>query len=117
MDFQLTSEQQQVQQMVRDFAATHIHPHVMEWDEAQTFPLAVIKQLGELGLLGAIFPEQYGGAGMSYVDYIHILEELAAVESGIALVVAAHNSLACGHIYLAGNEEQKPALPPEAHHG
>jgi alkylation response protein AidB-like acyl-CoA dehydrogenase len=113
MDFQLTSEQQQVQQMVRDFAATHIHPHVMEWDEAQTFPLAVIKQLGELGLLGAIFPEQYGGAGMSYVDYIHILEELAAVESGIALVVAAHNSLACGHIYLAGNEEQRQRYLPK----
>ena len=107
MDFSLTAEQQQVKKMVRDFAAIEILPHVMEWDEAQHFPLSTIKGLGDLGLLGAIFPEEYGGAGLSYVDYVNILEELAAVESGIALVVAAHNSLASGHINVAGSEEQK----------
>ncbi|HEY4101204.1 MAG TPA: acyl-CoA dehydrogenase family protein [Gemmatimonadales bacterium] len=107
MDFKLTAEQEQVRQMVRDFAVREIKPHVMEWDEAQHLPLEVIHQLGDLGMLGAIFPEKFGGAGLSYVDYVNIVEELAAVESGIALAVAAHNSLCSGHIYLAGNDEQK----------
>jgi alkylation response protein AidB-like acyl-CoA dehydrogenase len=112
MDFGLTPEQTQIQAMVRDFAIAEIAPHVMEWDEAQHFPLDVIKQLGGLGLLGAILPEKYGGAGLSYIDYIHVIEELAAVESGIALAVAAHNSLAAGHIYLAGNEAQRQRWLP-----
>ena len=112
MDFRLTNEQVQIQQMVRDFAATAIKPNVMKWDEAQHLPLDVLKQLGELGLLGAIFPERYGGAGLSYVDYVNILEELAAVESGIALAVAAHNSLCTGHLYLAGNEAQRQRYLP-----
>ncbi|HEY4319952.1 MAG TPA: acyl-CoA dehydrogenase family protein [Gemmatimonadales bacterium] len=107
MDFRLTAEQDQIKQMVREFAASEIKPHVMEWDEAQHFPLDTIKKLGALGLLGAIFPEQYGGAALSYVDYVNIIAELAAVESGVALAVAAHNSLASGHIYLGGNEEQR----------
>ena len=107
MEFRLTDEQQQIQQMVRDVAAAEIAPHVMAWDEAQHFPTDVIARLGELGLLGAIFPERYGGAGLSYIDYVNILEELAAVESGVALTVAAHNSLAAGHIYLDGTEEQR----------
>jgi alkylation response protein AidB-like acyl-CoA dehydrogenase len=113
MEFRLTDEQQQIQQMVRDFAAAEITPHVMEWDEAQHFPAETVAKLGELGLLGAIFPEQYGGAGLSYIDYVNILEELAAVESGIALTVAAHNSLAAGHIYLAGSEEQRMRWLPK----
>ena len=113
MDFRLTDEQVQIQKMVRDFAASEIKPHVMEWDEAQHLPLEVIKQLGELGMLGAIFPEKYGGAGLSYVDYVNIIEELAAVESGIALAVAAHNSLCSGHIYLAGSEEQRLRYLPK----
>ncbi len=113
MDFRLTEEQEQIRAMVRDFAASEIAPHVMEWDEAQHFPLDVMKQLGELGLLGAIFPEEYGGAGLSYVDYIHIIEELAAVESGIALALAAHNSLGAGHIYLAGSEAQRQRWLPK----
>ena len=113
MDFRLTPEQTQIQQMVRDFAIAEIKPHVMEWDEAQHFPLDVIKQLGGLGMLGAIFPEKYGGAGLSYVDYVNIIEELAAVESGVALAVAAHNSLCTGHIYLAGNEEQRQRYLPK----
>jgi hypothetical protein len=107
MDFKLSAEQEQVRQMVRDFAVREIKPHVMEWDEAQHLPLEVLHQLGELGMLGAIFPETFGGAGLSYIDYANIIEELAAVESGIALAVAAHNSLCSGHIYLAGNDEQK----------
>ncbi len=113
MDFSLTPEQQQIQQMVRDFAAAEILPHVMEWDEAQHFPLPTIKALGDLGLLGAVFPEQYGGAALSYIDYVNILEELAAVESGIALVVAAHNSLGIGHINVAGSEELKQRYLPK----
>lgn len=113
MDFQLTEEQRQIQTMVRDFAATEITPFMMEWDEAQTFPMGVVKQLADLGLMGAIFPEKYGGAGLSYIDYVNILEELGAAESGIALIVAAHNSLATGHIYLAGSEEQRMRWMPK----
>ncbi len=113
MDFRLTDEQIQIKQMVKDFAESEIKPHVMEWDEAQTFPAGVVKKLGELGMLGAIFPEEYGGAGLSYVDYVNIIEELGVVDSGIGLTVAAHNSLCTGHIYLAGSEEQKKKWLPK----
>lgn len=113
MDFSLTDEQGQIKQMVRDFAEAEIKPNVMEWDEAQHFPVDVMRKLGELGMLGAIFPEKYGGAGLSYVDYVNIIEELAVVESGVALAVAAHNSLCAGHIYLAGNEEQRQRYLPK----
>ncbi len=113
MDFSLTDEQDQIKQMVRDFAEAEIKPNVMEWDEAQHFPVDVMRKLGELGMLGAIFPEKYGGAGLSYVDYVNIVEELAVVESGVALAVAAHNSLCAGHIYLAGNEEQRQRYLPK----
>ena len=113
MDFSLTDDQKQIKEMVREFAESEIKPHVMEWDEAQTFPLDTVKKLGELGMLGAIFHEQYGGAGLSYVDYVNIIEELAVVDSGIGLTVAAHNSLCSGHIYLAGNEEQKQQWMPK----
>ncbi|HEY3055092.1 MAG TPA: acyl-CoA dehydrogenase family protein [Thermoanaerobaculia bacterium] len=113
MDFRLTDEQKQIQQMVREFAESEIKPHVMEWDEAQKLPLDTVKKLGELGVLGAIFPEEYGGAGLSYVDYVNIIEELGVVDSGIGLTVAAHNSLGSGHIYLAGSEEQKKRWLPK----
>jgi alkylation response protein AidB-like acyl-CoA dehydrogenase len=113
MDFRLTDEQKQIAEMVRDFAEQEIRRHVMEWDEAQHFPIEVMKKLGELGMLGIIFPEEYGGAGLSYIDYVNVLEELAAVESGIALAVAAHNSLCTGHIYVAGSEEQKKKYLPK----
>src|SRR6266480_2831739 len=113
MDFSLTEEQIQIQQTVKDFAEREIKPHVMEWDEAQTFPLDVVKKLGELGMLGAIFPEEYGGSGLSYVDYVNIIEELGAVDSGIGLTVAAHNSLCTGHIYLAGDDQQKKTWLPK----
>ena len=113
MDFHLTHEQEQIKQMVRDFAEAEVKPHVMEWDEAQQFPRDAVRKLGELGMLGVIFPEKYGGAGLSYIDYVNILEELAAVESGLALIVAAHNSLCTGHVYLAGNEEQRQRFLPK----
>jgi alkylation response protein AidB-like acyl-CoA dehydrogenase len=113
MDFRLTEEQTQIQQMVRDFAETEIKPHVMEWDEAQTFPKETIKKLGELGMLGIIFPEEYGGAGLSYVDYVNVIEELAVVDSSVGLTVAAHNSLCSGHIHVAGSEEQKKKWLPK----
>src|SRR5712691_4772093 len=113
MDFRLTDEQKQIKQMVKDFAESEIKPHVMEWDEAQKFPLDAVKKLGELGMLGAIFPEEYGGAGLSYIDYVNIIEELGVVDSGIGLTVAAHNSLGSGHIYLAGSEAQKKRWLPK----
>ncbi|MBW3564869.1 MAG: acyl-CoA dehydrogenase family protein [Acidobacteria bacterium] len=113
MDFRLSAEQEQIRDMVREFAEKEIRPHIMEWDEAQHFPVDVMKKLGELGMLGVIFPEEYGGAGLSYIDYVNVIEELGAVESGIALAVAAHNSLCTGHIFVAGSEEQKQKYMPK----
>jgi hypothetical protein len=113
MDFRLTDEQQQIRDMVREFGESEIKPHIAEWDEAQHFPVDVFKKAGELGLLGVIFPEEYGGAGLSYIDYVNVIEELGAVESGFALSVAAHNSLCTGHIYLAGSDEQKKKWMPK----
>jgi len=113
MDFRLTDEQTQIQQMVRDFALSEIKPSLMDWDEAQHFPTDVFKRAGGLGMLGVTVPEEHGGAGLSYIDYIHVIEELAVVDSGFALSVAAHNSLGTGHIYLAGNDEQKKKWLPK----
>jgi hypothetical protein len=107
MDFELTGEQQQIRKTVQEFARTEIAPHVMEWDEAQRYPHEVMRKLGELGFLGIVFPEEYGGAGMGYQEYAILVEELARVDPSVALNVAAHNSLCCGHIYLMGNEAQK----------
>ncbi|HYC58330.1 MAG TPA: acyl-CoA dehydrogenase family protein [Thermoanaerobaculia bacterium] len=113
MDFRLSDEQLQIQQMVRDFAESEIKPNLAEWDEAQHFPVPTFKRAGELGMLGVTIPEQYGGAGLSYVDYVNVIEELGVVDSGFALSVAAHNSLGTGHIYLAGNDEQKKKWLPK----
>jgi len=113
MDFRLTDEQKQIQEMVREFAESEIRPHLMEWDEAQHFPVETFKRAGELGLLGVTLPEEYGGAGLSYVDYVHVIEELAVVDSGFGLSVAAHNSLCTGHTHLAGNEEQRKKWLPK----
>jgi alkylation response protein AidB-like acyl-CoA dehydrogenase len=113
MDFRLTEEQSQIQQMVRDFAVSEIKPSLAEWDEAQHFPVDTFKRAGGLGMLGVTIPEEYGGAGLSYVDYVNVIEELAVVDSGFALSVAAHNSLGTGHIYLAGNDEQKKKWLPK----
>jgi alkylation response protein AidB-like acyl-CoA dehydrogenase len=107
VDFDYTPEQVQLRREVRDFATKEILPHVMEWDENQIFPLEVIKKLGQLGYLGAIFPEEYGGAGLGYVEYSIIIEELSRVDGSVGIIVAAHTSLCSNHIYKAGTEEQK----------
>jgi alkylation response protein AidB-like acyl-CoA dehydrogenase len=100
-------------EMVRDFARTEISPHVREWDEKAHFPRDVVRRLGELGLMGILIPEEYGGAGLTYRHYAAILEELGAVEGGIALTVAAHNSLCTNHIYLFGSDEIRKAWLPK----
>jgi alkylation response protein AidB-like acyl-CoA dehydrogenase len=107
MDFELTEEQQQIKYSVREFAESEIRPHVMEWDETQHFPEELRPKLAELGLMGVLFPEEYGGAGMGYVEYATIIEELGRVDGSVALSVAAHNSLCSNHIYAFGTEEQK----------
>ena len=107
MDFSLSEEQQLLKQSVRDFAEKELAPHSREWDEKQEFPREVFTKLGEMGLMGAVFPHDYGGAGLATLDYAIVMEELARVDAGVALSVAAHNSLCSGHIFLAGSEEQK----------
>jgi hypothetical protein len=107
MDFELNDEQKQVRMSVREFAEGEIAPHVREWDEAQHFPVELVPKLAELGLMGVIFPEQYGGAGMGYVEYATIIEELSRVDGSVGISVAAHNSLCSNHIYMFGTEEQK----------
>jgi alkylation response protein AidB-like acyl-CoA dehydrogenase len=106
VEFSLTSEQQQLRNTVRQFAESEIAPHVMEWDESSTFPSEIIPKLAELGLLGVIFPEQYGGAGMGYVEYAIIIEELSRVDGSVGIITAAHNSLCTNHIFKFGTEEQ-----------
>lgn len=108
-----TENQQMVAQMARDFAEKHIRPHVMQWDETQTFPVATFKQLGELGLMGVLVPETYGGSGMGYFEYVDVIVEIAKVCGSIGLSVAAHNSLCTGHILSFGNEEQKQKWLPK----
>src|SRR5271170_1737773 len=110
--FTLTEEQEQLRKEIRDFAAREIAPNVMRWDEASEFPTDVVKQLGQMGLLGVIFPVEYGGAGMGYVDYVLAIEELSAVDGSVGIIVAAHNSLCTNHIFLAGNEEQRRKYVP-----
>ena len=107
MEFEYTPEQIHLRKAVREFAESEIAPHVMEWDEAQIFPLEVVKKLGQLGYLGSIFPEQYGGAGFGYVDYSIIIEELSRVDGSVGIIVAAHTSLCSNHIYKSGTEEQR----------
>jgi len=107
LDFQLNEEQLQLKKSVREFAEREIKPHVMEWDEAGEFPLATIKELGKLGMLGTIFPPELGGAGMGYVEYVTAIEELSRVDGSVGIIVAAHTSLCSNHIFLAGNEAQK----------
>ncbi len=113
MEFSYTQDQVELRKHVREFAEAEIGPHVLEWDEAQTFPLAVVKKLGELGYMGAIFPEELGGAGFGYIEYSIIIEELSRVDASVGLIVAAHNSLCSNHIYLAGNAEQHRRYIPK----
>lgn len=113
MDFTLTAEQQDLQKMVRQFAEAEIRPHVMEWDEKQDFPTAILKKLGDLGVLGIVFPESLGGAEMGYIAYAIVMEELARVDPSIALSVAAHISLATAHIYMHGSKALKERYVPK----
>jgi alkylation response protein AidB-like acyl-CoA dehydrogenase len=111
--FGLTEEQEQLRKEVRAFAEREVGPHVAEWDEKSEFPHAVVKKLGEMGLLGVIFPETLGGAGMGYVEYVLAIEELSRVDGSVGIIVAAHNSLCTNHIMLAGNDEQRQRWIPK----
>ncbi|MDB5142800.1 MAG: acyl-CoA dehydrogenase [Mucilaginibacter sp.] len=106
-DFSVSENQQMVGQMAKDFAEKHIRPHVMEWDETQHFPAELFKKLGELGMMSVFVPEEYGGSGFGYFEYVTVIQEIAKVCGSIGLSVAAHNSLCTGHILAFGNEEQK----------
>src|SRR2546426_8598435 len=107
MDFRFTEDQALLRRSVREFADTEIRPHVREWDEAQHFPSELVPKLASLGLLGIQFPERYGGAAMSGIDYCICIEELARVDPAVALSVAAHNGLCSAHIFAFGSEAQK----------
>jgi alkylation response protein AidB-like acyl-CoA dehydrogenase len=107
LDFQLNEEQLQLKKSVREFAEREIAPHVMKWDEAGEFPLATVRELGRLGLLGTIFPLEYGGAGMGYIEYVTAIEQLSRVDGSVGLIVAAHTSLCSNHVFLFGSEAQR----------
>jgi alkylation response protein AidB-like acyl-CoA dehydrogenase len=107
MDFELNEEQEQIKRTIREFAEAELKPHVSEWDEAAHFPIELRPKLAELGVLGVLVPETYGGAGMGYVEYATIIEELARVDPSIGLAIAAHNSLGAGHLLIAASHEQK----------
>ncbi len=113
MDFTPNENQKMIAQMVKDFAEKEIRPYVMHWDENEIFPVDVMKKMGELGLLGIFIPQEYGGSGFGYFEYMSALIELGKVCGGIALSVAAHNSLCTGHIYYHGSEEQKKKYLPK----
>jgi hypothetical protein len=113
MEFDFTPEQIQLRKSVREFAEQEIRPHVLQWDEEEIFPLDVIKKAGQLGFLGAIFPEELGGSGLGYIEYSIIIEELASIDPSVGLIVAAHNSLCTNHIFVAGSEEQRLKYIPK----
>lgn len=113
MDFQLSDEQLQLRKSIRDYAEREIAPHVMEWDESCHYPAKIIKELGGMGVMGVIFPAEYGGAGLGYVEYVIAVEELSRVDGSIGITVAAHNSLCSNHIFGSGNEEQKRKYIPK----
>src|SRR6187549_1065245 len=113
MDFEYTPDQLALRKAVREFAEAEIAPHVMEWDEAQKFPAEVVKKLGELGYMGAIFPEDYGGAGLGYIEYSIIIEELSRVDGSVGIIVAAHTSLCSNHIFKMGTDEQRRRYIPK----
>ena len=112
-NFSETETQQSVKAMVRDFAEKNIRPHIMEWDEAQHFPVELFKQLGDLGLMGVLVPEEYGGSGLGYQEYVDVIVEVARVCGSIGLSLAAHNSLCTGHILAFATEEQKQKWLPK----
>ena len=110
--FAVTEEREQLRKEIREFAPREVAPNVSRWDEASEFPEEVVKALGRMGLLGVIFPAEYGGSGLGYVDYVLAIEELSAVDGSIGIIVAAHNSLCTNHIFVAGNEEQRRRWVP-----
>src|SRR5438093_7234527 len=107
MDFSYSDELLEIKRIAREFAENEIRPHVMEWDEQQTFPLEILAQLASLGFLGILIPAEYGGAGLGYLEYAAIVEELSRVDGSVGLSVAAHNSLCTGHIFTFGSDEQR----------
>ncbi|WP_343305286.1 acyl-CoA dehydrogenase family protein [Chitinophaga niabensis] len=114
MNFQPTEMQQQIAQVIRDFGKTHMQAHnILEWDETQFFPVELFKKLGELGLMGVMVPEQYGGSGLGYLEYVTVVSEISRICGAIGLSVAAHNSLCTGHILQFANEEQKQKYLPK----
>ncbi len=113
MNFKNSELTEQVVQTARDFARQYIKPHVMEWDEAQEFPVHIFKELGKLGMMGVLLPEEYGGAGLGYVEYSYIIQEISKVCGSIGLSLAAHNSLCTGHILSFANEQQKKQYLPK----
>jgi alkylation response protein AidB-like acyl-CoA dehydrogenase len=117
VDFEYTPEQNQLRKAVREFAEGEIAPHVMEWDEAQIFPLDVVGKLGRLGYMGAIFPEELGGAGLGYIEYSIIIEELSRVDGSVGIILAAHTSLCSNHIYKMGSDQQRQRYLPKLARG
>lgn len=113
LDFSPTENQKMIADMVRDFGEKYIRPNVMDWDESQAFPIDLFRQMGELGLMGVLVPEQYGGTGLGYFEYVTVISEIAKICGSIGLSVAAHNSLCTGHILQFGNEEQKQRWLPK----
>ncbi|MEO5998287.1 MAG: acyl-CoA dehydrogenase family protein [Chitinophagaceae bacterium] len=113
MNFETSEITQQVGQVARDFALQYIKPHVMKWDESQEFPLYIFKEIGKIGLMGVLVPEEYGGAGLSYFEYVTVIQEISKVCGSIGLSLAAHNSLCIGHIVAFGNKEQKHRYLPK----
>ena len=117
MTVEVIDNLQMIKESVRDFAEAHIRPHVMEWDEAQHFPMDLFHRMGEHGFLGVLVPEAYGGAGLGYQEYVTVIAEIAKVCGSIGLSVAAHNSLCTNHILQFGNEAQKQKYLPKLAHG
>lgn len=113
MNFEQNETQKMIAESIKDFAKIHIAPNVYKWDESQEFPVALFKQLGEMGFMGVLVPEEYGGSGLTYHEYITVIEEISKVDPSIGLSVAAHNSLCTGHILQFGNEEQKKKWLPK----
>jgi len=117
VDFRLTEEQEQIRRAAADFAAGEIAPHIRDWDRDGTFPVEVFRKAGELGFLGILVPEEYGGAGLGYVEYVAIIDAISAVDPSVGLGIAAHNSLGTGHILQFGSEEQKRKYLPRLARG
>ncbi|RED22163.1 hypothetical protein BD847_3667 [Flavobacterium cutihirudinis] len=113
MNFDYNETQLMIAQSIKDFAEKNIRPNIMEWDEAQIFPISLFKKLGEMGFMGVLVPEEFGGSGLGYHEYITVIEEISKVDPSIGLSVAAHNSLCTNHILTFGNEEQKKKWLPK----